>query len=116
MTNLFRTTTFAATLALLGLPALAQITPEQVVASLEGQGYTDVTIVDQADDSDGTTTVASGTSPEGVAVIVVYNTGTGEVVSATPAEGQTGVAEPVGSDSATPPPAEEDAGQGEIAN
>ncbi|WBU58983.1 hypothetical protein [Paracoccus albus] len=93
MTNFIKTTSFAAALALLGVPAIAQITPEQVVESLEGQGYTEVMIVeDEQDNSDADTLVATANNADGVAVTVVYNKDTGEVISATPAEGQTGMA------------------------
>lgn len=94
MTNFIKTTSFAAALALLGVPALADITPEQVVESLEAQGYTEVMIVeDEQDNADADTLVATATNADGVPVSVVYNKGTGEVISATPAEGQTGTAD-----------------------
>lgn len=115
MTNFIKTTSFAAALALLGVPALAEITPEQVVESLEGQGYTEVTIVEgEQGREDGDTLVANAVNADGVQVSVVYNKGTGEVISATPAEGQTGTAaENVGSQSDPVQDPDEEGGMGD---
>lgn len=42
MTKMSRTTTLAAALALISMPALAQVMAEQVTQSLAGQGYTNI--------------------------------------------------------------------------
>ncbi|TKW65807.1 MAG: hypothetical protein DI616_13090 [Paracoccus denitrificans] len=90
MTNLIKNTSLAAVIALLAAPAFAQtnqITPEQVVESLEGQGYTEVVPV-EGEDANEDTLVATAVNPDGVSVTIVYNKGTGEVVSATAAGAQ----------------------------
>lgn len=88
MTKIFKTTTLGAALALISMPALAQVTPEQVSASLAGQGYTDIQVAPEAE---GRIT-STATNADGVAVVIIYDSATGQVVSAA-AEGQPAPAE-----------------------
>ena len=44
MTKMSRTTTLAAALALISMPALAQVTADQVTESLTQQGYTNIQV------------------------------------------------------------------------
>lgn len=88
MTKIFKTTTLGAALALIAMPALAQVTPEQVTESLAGQGYTDIQVAPEAD---GRIT-STATNAEGVAVVIIHDSATGQVVSAA-AEGQPAPAE-----------------------
>ncbi|WBU55847.1 PepSY domain-containing protein [Paracoccus sediminicola] len=81
MKTTIKTTSIAAAFALFALPSVAQITSEQVISSLEGQGYSDVQIVAEDDDVISTTAVSS----EGQAVNVIYDRETGAVRSATAA-------------------------------
>ncbi len=84
MTKMSRTTTLAAALALISMPALAQVTAEQVTQSLEGQGYTNIQVASEVDGHIATT----ATNAEGVAVVIVHDAATGQVVSAAAAEAQ----------------------------
>ncbi|MBA4490427.1 PepSY domain-containing protein [Paracoccus sp. S1E-3] len=84
MTKISRTTTFAAALALISMPALAQVTAEQVTQSLEGQGYTDIRVSPEVDGHIATT----ATDAEGVEVVIVHDASTGQVVSAAAADAQ----------------------------
>lgn len=88
MTKIFKTTTLGAALALIAMPALAQVTPEQVTELLAGQGYTDIQVAPEAD---GRIT-STATNAEGVAVVIIHDSATGQVVSAA-AEGQPAPAE-----------------------
>lgn len=95
MTKMSRTTTLAAALALISMPALAQVTAEQVTQSLEGQGYTNIQVAPEVDGHIATT----ATNAEGVAVVIVHDAATGQVVSAAAAEAQ------LAQDAAAPAPA-----------
>lgn len=94
MTTISRTTTLAAALALISMPALAQVTAEQVTQSLAGQGYTDIQVAPEVDGHIATT----ATNADGVAVLIVHDATTGQVVSAGAADSQ-----PEQADAAPPP-------------
>lgn len=76
-------TPLAAAFAFMAVPAFAQITTDQVNESLEGQGYTEITITAE----DETSISASAVSGEGQAVNIVYDRASGAVQSATAADG-----------------------------
>ena len=94
MTKISRPTTLAAALALISMPALAQVTADQVTESLTQQGYTNIQVAPEVDGHIATT----ATNGEGVAVVIVHDAATGQVVSAAAAEAQ-----PAPGDSAAPP-------------
>ena len=95
MTKMSRTTTLAAALALISMPALAQVMAEQVTQSLAGQGYTNIQVAPEVDGHIATT----ATNAEGIAVVIVHDATTGQVVSAGAAD-----ARPA-QNGAAPPPA-----------
>lgn len=95
MTKMSRTTTLAAALALISMPALAQVTAEQVTQSLAGQGYTNIQVAPEVDGHIATT----ATNAEGIAVVIVHDATTGQVVSAGAADAQ------AAQNGAAPPPA-----------
>lgn len=95
MTKMSRTTTLAAALALISMPALAQVMAEQVTQSLAGQGYTNIQVAPEVDGHIATTE----TNAEGIAVVIVHDAATGQVVSAGAADAQ------AAQNGAAPPPA-----------
>lgn len=95
MTKMSRTTTLAAALALISMPALAQVMAEQVTQSLAGQGYADIQVAPEVDGQIATT----ATNAEGIAVVIIHDATTGQVVSAGAAD-----VRPAQNGAAPPPP------------
>lgn len=95
MTKMSRTTTLAAALALISMPALTQVMAEQVTQSLAGQGYTNIKVAPEVDGHIATT----ATNAEGIAVVIIHDATTGQVVSAGAADAQ------AAQNGAAPPPA-----------
>ncbi|MFD1797239.1 PepSY domain-containing protein [Paracoccus aurantiacus] len=82
MHHKFNLAVLATALAFGSVPAFAEVTAEQVTQSLEGQGYTSIEVAAPANGQ----IVARGTNADGVAVDVVYDSETGQVVSAEAAD------------------------------
>lgn len=83
----------AAALAGAAIPALAEVTAQQVTESLQGQGYSDIDVAPVANGQ----IVTRATSADGVEVNVVYDSETGQVIAAEAARPGT-----VGGDGVTP--------------
>ncbi len=73
----------AAALALFSMPAMAEVTGDQVAESLAAQGYTNIEVAPPADGQ----IVTRAISAEGVEVSVVYDAETGQVIAAEAAGG-----------------------------